>query len=181
MKSEYEKAVPCFLSKQAITKIAEEMAKKLDYNPEKGMNPVLDKIGGRLKIRDFWDLSNDSPDSIEVHDVGDFDIYVSSTASQERDRFTIAHEIGHYVLHFLYPRVKDNNNKINKMYATRYGTDRGEWEANWFAVAFLMQEEDFRQRFNRLEGDLEALSDELGVSKKAVDTRANVLGLSKHV
>ena len=111
-----------------------------------------------------------------MHAPGNFDIYVSSITSGLRDRFTIAHEIGHYILHYIYARSQGD--ELENMYATRYGNTREEWEANWFAAAFLMPEDDFRERYNRLNGRLASVAAELCVSEKAAQVRADVLGLT---
>lgn len=61
-------------------------------------------------------------------------------------RFIIAHEIGHYVLHY-------NEKENNGMYAHREhkkGKDDKENEADFFAANLLMPREAFTNRFNEL-------------------------------
>ncbi|WP_419798853.1 MAG: ImmA/IrrE family metallo-endopeptidase [Terasakiella sp.] len=176
MEYDYTKATPSRLSKDAVYSLAESVANQLEFSPGGDLEPVLQKLGGHLKVKDFWDLSDDESGSIAVHAPGNFDIYVSSITSGLRDRFTIAHEIGHYILHYIYARSQGD--ELENMYATRYGNTREEWEANWFAAAFLMPEDDFRERYNRLNGSLASVAAELCVSEKAAKVRADVLGLT---
>ena len=50
---------------------------------------------------------------------------------------------------------------------------RWEWEANWFASAFLMPSEEFQKAFH--DGDA---SEKFGVTSSAVSVRAKTLGLT---
>jgi Zn-dependent peptidase ImmA (M78 family) len=52
---------------------------------------------------------------------------------------------------------------------------RAEWEANWFAAAFLMPREQFSDIFKT--GGLSAVQDVFDVSSAAATTRARSLGL----
>ncbi len=52
---------------------------------------------------------------------------------------------------------------------------RAEWEANWFAAAFLMPEQAFRQ-YRAANGSI-ATAAKFGVSQSAADVRASTLGL----
>jgi Zn-dependent peptidase ImmA (M78 family) len=85
-----------------------------------------------------------------------------------RDNFTIAHELGHYILH----------SDFGKKPAVfkRCGSDRLECEANWFAGAFLMPEEEFKKVF--LENNMSVLltAAYFDVSEKAVKIRKDKLG-----
>lgn len=108
----------------------------------------------------------------------DFTIYLPTMTSPARDRFTIAHELGHLFLH--YPTLaRDYPGQV--MIATRWVDDddpdqkRAEWEANWFAAAFLMPANAFTQAY-RCESP-EEVSDSFGVSMQAVTVRAKSLGL----
>ncbi|MEK3698169.1 ImmA/IrrE family metallo-endopeptidase [Paenibacillus sp. LMG 31459] len=61
-------------------------------------------------------------------------IHINSTASQQDQRFTCAHELGHVILH---PNV---NTPFLRRH-TFYSVDRIEREANQFAVELLMPDE----------------------------------------
>lgn len=91
--------------------------------------------------------------------------------SNRRDRFTIAHELGHYFLHYLEPEV-DGPRTFG-----RGERNRAETQANIFAAALLMPTEFFRQAHKRFGNDWWTLAEIFGVSPKAAEVRAQVLGL----
>jgi Zn-dependent peptidase ImmA (M78 family) len=77
-----------------------------------------------------------------------FVIEAAVAASDERERFSIAHELGHLFLHMGYLVDPATWNRIDKyrdspMY--RQGHSDEEYEANEFAAAFLMPEAEFRR------------------------------------
>lgn len=170
----YVKAEPSWLSKDAVAQLAESVAQQIPYSPGGDLEPILKKIGGNLVVKDFWDLEDTDSGSIEVHGPSQFDIFVSNLTSGLRDRFTIAHEIGHFVLHYLLPRKRGV--AIERMYATRYGSGREEWEANWFAASFLMPRKEFEEGF-KLFQSVDVVAANFGVSRKAAEVRAKALHL----
>jgi Zn-dependent peptidase ImmA (M78 family) len=54
---------------------------------------------------------------------------------------------------------------------------RAEWEANWFAAAFLMAEVPFRAKWASVGGDLTKVAAEFNVSEHAARIRAETFGL----
>jgi Zn-dependent peptidase ImmA (M78 family) len=116
-------------------------------------------------------------------------IGVNSTELPERQRFTIAHELGHLYLHRR-PVSYDPGTSV-MMFRNGHssdGTDIKEIEANRFAAELLMPEErvlaDLKKRggIDLLFGDNEQLIQELankyGVSKPAMTIRLNTLYFS---
>ncbi|PPB47324.1 ImmA/IrrE family metallo-endopeptidase [Arthrobacter agilis] len=91
--------------------------------------------------------------------------------SNRRDRFTIAHELGHYFLHYLQPGMTTPKS------FWRGESNRGETQANVFAASLLMPEDFFKAAFSRCGRDWWALSQIFGVSPRAAEVRAQVLGL----
>jgi len=107
-------------------------------------------------------------------------IGVSSSEPPARQRFTIAHELGHY---FLHPKKKTfvdyyRDNKKNLI--------RKPWEvqANMFAAAILMPRKYLEKDFTQLakegffEEDLKFLADKYKVSEEAMNFRLINLKLS---
>jgi Zn-dependent peptidase ImmA (M78 family)/DNA-binding XRE family transcriptional regulator len=87
-------------------------------------------------------------------------VLLNSTHPADRMRFTLAHEIGHLVMH-------------------RFPTDDMETEANKFASAFLMPEAEMRQSFRGRRMTLELLASlkpEWKVAMQAMLMRATSLG-----
>lgn len=166
----YARPEPCNITKSVIQQLAEEIAIALNFEPGEALEPIVKKVGGKI-IYDELDEAESSDDgSIIIEASGSFVIHLPPFTSARRDRFTVAHELGHYFLHFLPAEMP--------MKAQRYGGGRIEWEANWFAAAFLMPEKAFRAAYNEFEGDINLLSAAFAVSAKAAEVRAKSLGLS---
>ena len=100
--------------------------------------------------------------------------------------FTVAHELGHFVLHGA--RMADldqldgrlNRNTNGALDPFSYLEDRDqimESEANTFAAALLMPKNLFGPAFQRLGGDTQALAKLFFVSVEAVTKRIRELGL----
>jgi len=97
-----------------------------------------------------------------------------------RKRFTVAHEIGHYLLHPFQETYIDWNFRNNK---SSEGTDRREIEANGFAAELLMPEELIRAEIpsplNIIEDDdqIRDLARRFRVSPQAMTLRLTNLDL----
>lgn len=112
-------------------------------------------------------------ESLHVEKPGEFTIRIPYFTSLARDRFTVAHELGHYFLHYLFPRLAGP-----KSYG-RGDRGRGETEANVFASCLLMPKEQFKEAWERCEHDPWRLANEFEVSPSAASVRAQVLGLEE--
>ena len=103
--------------------------------------------------------------------------------SAPRYRFTVAHELGHLFLHF--PIVSETA-PDSGMIATRWVDETGdseqlkraEWEANWFAAAFLMPSNAFQSMLRSFSGNIVHVAARFGVSVQAAEIRAKTLGQS---
>lgn len=100
--------------------------------------------------------------------------------SENRQRFTVAHELGHFVLH-----SKEKQLFVDKTQSTFYrdlnsssGQLRHEREANSFAAAILMPRvlvvEELEKKPN---SSIKALADKFKVSEQAMTIRLTNLGL----
>lgn len=84
-------------------------------------------------------------------------IAVNSNKSIEWKRFIIAHELGHYFLHYV-----DNASEYDGMYAMREhkkGKDDMENDADFFAACLLMPRNIFTKRFHQLKEQLKEKED----------------------
>lgn len=156
------------LSTQAIQKYAETVADHYGIHGASGsadLDTLLDKLGGRVKY-------SDGPEALHVDGPGNFDVSIPSFTSARRDRFTLAHELGHYFLHYLYPKVEGP-----KSFA-RGDRNRAETQANVFASSLLMPEAKYTAAFKKYDGDIMSLAVHFDVSPDAARVRASVLGLS---
>lgn len=172
----YEEATPCFLPKGQVYSLAESVATQLDFKPGDDIHELVERIGGSVSVQDTLMEDPERSGSLYVNSHDDFRIIVPAHTSAVRDRFTIAHELGHYVLHYVWKHAHDEN-PPGRMYALRKGSERVEWEANWFASGFLMPETHFREAFQRLQS-VGAVASELDVSLPAAEIRAKQLALA---
>ena len=105
-------------------------------------------------------------------------IGVNRTDARNRKRFTIAHEIGHFVLHEQQTYVDAGYTVNFRDLESGSGTRTEEIEANRFAAALLMPAAQVRKEFNTRRFDLAGDDDELrmlagrfGVSPQAMAIR----------
>jgi len=134
-------------------------------------------------------------DSIEDADVSGFlfrdkehqrvIIGVNSTQIEERKRFTIAHELGHFLLHEGQPLHVDHNFRVNlRSGKSSEGTDIEEKEANFFAAELLMPKSFLEKDLSDIDAvdlfvDLDALQElakKYKISPQALTYRLTNLG-----
>lgn len=165
--------IPSRVSKPNVWAYAEKQRKLVGMTNGFQLAKLIARNRGEISYIDF--LDDDQTDAIVVEPDGTFRIHLSSQTGSLRDNFTIAHELGHKLLHW--PLVKKAH-PGHGMRATRRVEEgnqalvRCEWEANWFASAFLMPAEEFKVAYkNGVAGDT------FGVTSAAVKVRATTLGL----
>jgi predicted transcriptional regulator len=172
----YSPAVESRLPKPQVYKFAESVAQQLNFSAGGDIHALVERMGGSVQIEDTLLSDPEHTGSLYVESPSKFRIVVPSHTSPERDRFTVAHELGHYVLHYLWAKKKDPS-VPDRVVAFRRGSERIEWEANWFAAAFLMPSGLFQTIFTEEAGDLRLVAEHFRVSIAAADVRAKGLGL----
>lgn len=120
--------------------------------------PMEDQFSGHLSLKN-----------------GAWEIVVNSLHHWRRQRFTLAHELGHFFLHRwqcqdFTDTVFFRNDEISPMEA----------EANQFAAELLMPEEEFKRYLDEVSSKVEDLAEYFGVSALAVRVRAKRLGYQGH-
>lgn len=165
--------IPSMASKAKVWAFAEKQRKKVGLTNGFDLSELVSRNGGAITYIGMFD--EDQTDAIVVEPDNSFVIHLSSETGVLRDNFTIAHELGHLLLHW--PIVRKTHVGCG-MRATR-SVDKSndklircEWEANWFASAFLMPAEAFRDAF-----DNGVASETFGVTQAAVEVRAKTLGI----
>ena len=100
-------------------------------------------------------------------------IVVRGASNERRRRFTIAHEIGHFVLH---PArlAPERGGAVNEALRLQ------EREADQFAAELLMPEDLVRAAVLEHGGDVSRLADRFDVSRQAMQTRLRWLGIAGH-
>lgn len=102
-----------------------------------------------------------------------FEIGVNSKHHINRQRFSMAHEYGHYLLH----RSKIHEMPIGEQILHRNGERSPvERQANSFAAELLMPDDLVRKSFRASAGNLKKMADFLGVSKESLKYRLEALG-----
>lgn len=134
---------------------------------------LVSKLGGSVYERGYVQMNGNSLKISESDD--SFEIYVSAVDNKKRQKFTIAHELGHYIIHYL---GGDPKSRKNIYYRTSYAEGGiSEYEANVFAANLLMPQEKFMKCFEEQNRDLGIVADKFGVSIVAAEVRARSLGL----
>ena len=100
---------------------------------------------------------------------GDWVIGINSLHHPNRQRFTIAHEMGHYFLH------RDHDFVDKALFRRDVQNDHREADANRFASALLMPREMFRDMVTR-RLPMKAVAEYFGVSEAAAQFRSDSLG-----
>ncbi len=100
-------------------------------------------------------------------------IFINQNESPQRQRFTLAHEIGHAMLH--------KGESIIDYRATMDSPDpdnQKETQANQFAAHLLMPENDFVHVWRTRAGDVKRIAAYFGVSEPAASIRLKTLKLA---
>ncbi len=162
--AENQEATPCNWSRADVQRFASKLATTLGFSPGDDIERLIERLGGRVTKSD-WESARETG-SITVYGPRKFQISLSPMSGDRRSRFTIAHELGHYILH------ADAGRK--PLHVRRDGSGPVEWEANWFAAGFLMPEDILREKVGDGYGNAE-LAEHFGVSKEAVQIRRQSL------
>lgn len=148
-----------------VEKLAHKLGAKISYEPFDGkdeISGVLIKEGDRTVIG------------------------INSSHAKRRQRFTIAHEIGHLVLKHRGDIFVDKTVRINRDSKSALAIDKNEIEANGFAAALLMPRKqiirEVQKRLNSKEGKkdyslVDYLAEAFQVSTQAMEYRLNNLGI----
>jgi predicted transcriptional regulator len=169
---------PADLSAIDIEDIAVRLARAVDFDPldPSSLDNVLDAMGAEVHLVDFWELDPKDAISLDVDEPGCFDIYVPDRTMIEAQRFAVAHEIGHYILHYLHPIVNKQATPMPHRF-NRYSLGQADKEASWFAAGFLMPGNKFRTTYEKHNKALALVARDFGVTIRAATNRAKFLEL----
>jgi len=155
------------LNYDAIREYAERVGSHHDIYTNEGtanIQALVNKLGGQVTY-------GDAAESLVVRKKRDFTIVLPNMTSARRDRFTIAHELGHYFLHYLYEE------RSNEAAFGRGERNVVETQANVFAASLLMPSQQFRRAYGTVGGSSWKLAMLFDVSPAAAEVRCQVLGL----
>lgn len=138
---------------------------KDNFSSQDAFGAIFDEFNGGVEYIE----GDDREETLRVYPKR-FVIFLPLSSSRVRDNFTIAHELGHFFLH-----TERKGDEILRF--TRRGSNRREWEANWFAAELLMPEREFKKAAAELGCDEVELASRFDVSVAAANVRLSALGL----
>ncbi len=150
----------------------------------KSSTPVdLEELLGDLNItlERSYELHRDISGELEKREDGSFIIRVNASHAKTRQRFTIAHELGHYMLHrmLIGKGVDDNKAYRSESKGNFNNTNikpRHETEANQFAASLLMPAGQVRAAYEA-NPSVFHLAQHFSVSEAAMSIRLRSLRL----
>lgn len=167
------------ITRRYISVIAERVRNVYNIvTPIKDMKDIVRKLGGVIEEKiDFDDLCDGT---IQKKGEDSFVIVISPFQNEQRKAFTIAHELGHLFLHMGFMTDKECWDTQNQTIYRRFGTTEQEYQANEFAAALLMPENEYKQvldlfsQNNRV--DMNEVAKYFNVSVSAAVNRGRFLG-----
>lgn len=165
-----------YWSNEQIDELAKNIRQKLEekLNTQETVYNFLHEtvtyLNGNLNITTSPTAFEEDGGSLYVKPDKSFELYLSPNTSPIRDNFTIAHELGHLLLHV------DKELKEAVTF-NRFGSDRYEWQANRFAAAFLMPLDSFINICKKFNNDVYRIAAHFQVSIPAVEIRMKSLSL----
>jgi Zn-dependent peptidase ImmA (M78 family) len=161
------------MSKLMLEKIPSEARPILDQHLKE--KPVkLGKLAEDLGIKVKLSSLGRGISGLIMHDSGGYIIKVNRHETRERQRFTLAHEIAHFLLHRDVIEA-DGEIRDNVLYRSRQ-PERLEYEANRLAAEIILPIEHIKSDLDALAAPvsdivIERLAQEWQVSKAAMEIR----------
>jgi Zn-dependent peptidase ImmA (M78 family) len=172
-------------SREAIAKIADSIRHSLallcPYDPFR----VVELLKGEI-IHTIENMSIDA--AIKKDGERSFIIHLNPYKSHTRERFTLAHELGHLFLHMgfllnkeLWNSIPEGQFQDSAYYRIDGNYTQEEHEANEFAAAFLMPKDEFifvsKQHLNNNQYTISPIARHFEVSEISVINRGKWLGI----
>ncbi|MDD9909304.1 MAG: ImmA/IrrE family metallo-endopeptidase [Ahrensia sp.] len=168
-----------------IKRIAETVRSHFNFDKPANLQDLTRMLGGTINRKNFWISDNIHLDAIVVRQPKDFTIYISETSSRYVNNFTIAHELGHYFLHYLRGNLESRNTEagpqLKPMVATRSGNDEIEKQANIFAWELLVPDSLIENHRPRSIEECVIVAEKLDVEPYFVREKAIELGFMSEV
>lgn len=123
-------------------------------SPPIPLTDIVSSYGLNIEYADFTSISKGN----EIAGFIDFDarkIYINKDDSPNRQRFTIAHELGHYLLHKDYVKDESKYNVLLRRPLKNLDYTPEEQEANCFAAELLVPK-DLLKKYKNLPNTIRA-------------------------
>jgi hypothetical protein len=98
----YVAPIPTLASKPAIQEFGEKVSGRLGLTPGGSVDDIVRLLGGKITHDMSEDCGDTGSSSIIIRDLRNFTIFLPSTTTHFRNRFTVAHELGHLFPAFSY-------------------------------------------------------------------------------
>jgi len=120
-------------------------------------------------------MTGEESGSLRKDKNGKWIMTINSLHHPHRQRFTIAHELGHYIKHTI---LKENF--VDTTFFRNEESNPMEHEANKFAAELLMPKAPFEAYIKNISKQVEDLAKHFQVSSMAIRIRAKQLGYEGH-
>jgi Zn-dependent peptidase ImmA (M78 family) len=150
------------------------------FAQQKGLSPVPLDVEGVVKALGIDIRKEDLKDDLsgvlrKSPESSKWEMLINAKHHPNRQRYTMAHELGHYCLHrHIQIEFED------KIFFRGGESNKEEMQANSFASEVLMPDSDFRKMVHDGKNKIDDLAQEFGVSTLALRIRAKNLGMSGH-
>lgn len=168
---------------ERIENITENILQELNIKSAKGIK--LEKIAKHLGVDiKGEDLDFDVSGLFVIKNEKSY-IRYNNSESEQRQRFTVAHELGHFVLHkddkpLFVDKIESTEKVLYRNFDSSTGEIKKEREANAFAASLLMPRFILNQVITNIPKDrsgiITYLAKEFNVSEQAMSFRLSNLG-----
>ncbi|ATF11640.1 ImmA/IrrE family metallo-endopeptidase [Brevibacillus brevis X23] len=169
------------VQRENISAIADMILKATELKSPLDLERLVEFLGGRVIYR--TDLPGNMEAMISKKNES-FEIIIKDDKPSVRQRFSIAHELGHLFLHMGYLIDPDKWQRVGDYQDSvyyRYGYSTEEYEANEFAAALLMPRDEFikiaEKNLDQNGYYVTPIAQHFNVSTNAVVNRGKWLGL----
>lgn len=154
------------IAQAILTKLKQQIPNKIKNSKSEFLRQSVKLLHGCITVLPVPAIYEVDGGSLIIYPDCSFKIQLSPTTSPLRDNFTIAHELGHFFLHYDYEHPSEQ-----EVIFARYGSNQFEWQANRFAAAFLMPEEEFRKARKKFHDNSLLIASHFEVSQIAAEKR----------
>lgn len=165
--------------RKEIDNVVSDVLLQIGYSPlEYDLVQLVESTGLTVLESDFIGRRSISAMLIyaDKNNSGNPTVYLNSFLSEDRKRFTLAHELGHYLLH---------DNTLSKFrlnifdYCNNGESMSEENEVNYFASAFLVPEESLVALLRLIGTKTDLIANYFGVSSQVIKNRLLWLNINK--
>ena len=159
-----------------------EAKKVLDQFLGKNKKINLKKIAKTWGVKIHYELLDNETSGVLIVDNAKPLVVINSGDSKTRQKFTLAHELGHYHLHKPVGVHVDKGYVMSRNTNSTLGVDIQEIEANQFAAELLMPESLLKKDTKGFtdvlkDNDIEKLAKKYSVSVQAMTIRLSSMGM----